>query len=668
MPHGFLIFHLNLSFSSIKAKERVNVIHQCYWPLLDLIERCGIPIGIELTGWTLNQIEQLDKSWIDVFRSMLEKKQCELIGSGWSQIIGPLVPYPVNQWNQKLGLNAYEKILNVFPKLALVNEMAFSTSMVDVYANAGYAGIIIDRDNMRLALNLEDTAIATTPTRVLGCADYSLPVLWADTILFQRLQRVVHGDISIKEYIFYVRERAQNDDSLLPIYCNDAEIFDYRPGRFETEAKVHPDGEWKRLEKIIIQLQEEIELKFLTPSDGLSLENSRKKKIVNRITSVKQPMPVKKQAKYNINRWAVAGRDNLWLNTKCHQIFRVISDKKNWNEALWRDLCELWASDLRTHITNDRWIDAIKRLTSIAESLGINEPNATVPTNYLEAVFLPNTPASPPNFSISKDEEGIYWSFITEKINLSLNFRRGLTIQSLAFKSHDFEPVLITLAQGFFNSIELGVDYYSGGMLIEVPTASIRVTDLEWVTPKIQQHEDKIVIAAQIQTKLGIIEKIITIYSKREEIQVQYCFHNFERPKGLVRVGLFTFNPDTFFLPIKIECKNGGPMLENFIVDREEINHGAAVSTLVSSTTALGATDGRLALIDANDRKIIFNWDPSLCAVSPMLKHYCLQDNYLMRLSFSLSELDDTTRTGGKLLPCCFTISVHDKEKNHVKS
>ena len=660
MPHGFLIFHLNLSFSSIKKEERLNVIRQCYWPILDLIERSGIPVGIELTGWTLNQIEQLDKSWIDVFRNLLEKKQCELIGSGWSQIIGPLVPDQINATNQKLGLHAYEKMLNVFPKLALVNEMAFSTSMVDVYAAAGYAGIIMDRDNVRLAMNLEDTSIATTPTHVLGCADYSLPVLWTDTILFQKLQRAVHGDIPIKEYIVYVRERALRDDLLLPIYCNDAEIFDYRPGRFETEARLHPDGEWMRLKKIMARLQEEIGLTFLNPSDGLSLENSRKEKIVKRISSIQQPIPVKKQAKYNINRWAVAGKDNLWINTKCHQIFRAISGKKNWNEILWRDLCELWASDLRTHITNDRWIEATERLESIAESLGINESALTVPENYL--------PVSSPNFSISKDEEGIYWSFITEKINLTLNFRRGLAIQSLAFKSHDFESVLGTLAQGFFNSIEFGVDYYSGGVLIEVPAASIRVTDLEWVAPKIQQHEDKIIIAAQIQTKLGIIEKIITIHSQREKIQVQYCFHNFERPKGLVRVGLFTFNPDNFFLPIKIECKNGGSMLENFIIDRDEINHGAAASTLVSSTTALGATDGRLALTDANNRKVIFNWDPSVCAVSPILKHYCMEDKYLMRLSFSLSELDDTTRARGKLLPCCFTISVHDKDKNHVSS
>src|SRR3990167_3954575 len=334
MSHGFLIFHLNLCFSSINVEERVKVIRKCYWPLLELIERRGIPIGIELTGWTLNQIEQLDKSWIDVFRRLLEKKQCELIGSGWSQIIGPLVPHLVNVYNQKSGLNSYKKILNVFPKLALVNEMAFSTSMVDVYANAGYAGIIMDRDNVRLAMNLDDTPIATTPTHALGCGYCSLPVLWSDTILFQRLQRAAHGEIPISEYLSYVQQRIKSDDSLLPLYCNDAEIFDYRPGRFETEARFHPEGEWKRLEKIIVRLQEEIGLKFLNPSDGLLLENSRKKKIIECMTSIQQPIPVKKQAKYNINRWAVSGRDNLWLNTKCHQVFRILSDKNERDEAL----------------------------------------------------------------------------------------------------------------------------------------------------------------------------------------------------------------------------------------------------------------------------------------------------------------------------------------------
>ena len=56
MPKGYLIFHLNLAFSSIEEDRWADVITTCYHPLLDLIEKTGIPIGIELTGWTLKQI------------------------------------------------------------------------------------------------------------------------------------------------------------------------------------------------------------------------------------------------------------------------------------------------------------------------------------------------------------------------------------------------------------------------------------------------------------------------------------------------------------------------------------------------------------------------------------------------------------------------------------
>ncbi|MDZ7771599.1 MAG: hypothetical protein U5K31_02495 [Balneolaceae bacterium] len=78
-------------------------------------------------------------------------------------IIGPLLPAPVNRHNQQLGLRAYREMLDRTPSIALVNEMAFSTSMVDIYAEAGYRGILLDRDNVRLALSLDHTPLSTTP-------------------------------------------------------------------------------------------------------------------------------------------------------------------------------------------------------------------------------------------------------------------------------------------------------------------------------------------------------------------------------------------------------------------------------------------------------------------------------------------------------------------------
>ena len=159
---GYLVFHLNLAFSSIEENERVDVIKKCYHSLLDLIEQTGIPIGIELTGWTLKQIELIDNTWVKRFKRLLSSGKCELIGSGYCQIIGPLVPFKVNEWNQRLGLDIYKEILDCKPNIILVNEMAFSSSLVDLYSNFGYKGLIMDRDNVRSALDrLNDKQIVT---------------------------------------------------------------------------------------------------------------------------------------------------------------------------------------------------------------------------------------------------------------------------------------------------------------------------------------------------------------------------------------------------------------------------------------------------------------------------------------------------------------------------
>ncbi|MDP4029396.1 MAG: hypothetical protein Q8P42_10605 [Gallionella sp.] len=655
MTQGYLIFHLNLAFSSIKAEARPEVISKCYWPLLDLAERTGIPIGIELTGWTLQQIASLDQAWLERFRRMLERRQCELIGSGWSQIIGPLVPYEVNRWNQWLGMDAYRQMLGVTPRLVLVNEMAFSTGMLDVYAEAGYEGIVMDRDNVRLALGLGHAPLAATPTHALGCGDRALPVLWSDSILFQRLQRVVHGDIPVTEYMAYVKQRAGRDHAALPIYCNDAEIFDYRPGRFTTESRLHPEGEWERFNRVCTLLQEDLGLNWLSPSEALEIQAASPSPNIRHLTSVSQPVPVKKQAKYNINRWAVTGRDDLWLNTLCHRMHQTLSPRGDAPDNDWRELCELWASDLRTHITADRWDETINRIAQAIHRLGME---------VLKPGSVKRVASNPPlcenslpeGVQIIQDEEGIFWTVKTPNVHLVLNIRRGLAIVALAFKSHRFEPVVGTLPQGYFSTIELGADFYCGGILVEVPGERSRVTDLEWVTPKIQQQGTGLLISAMIPLAHGALEKTITIDIATERVKLTYDFQQFDRPLGTVRVGIITLLPEAFSLPLAVRCVNGGKETELFPLDHE-VNHGHAASTLVSSTAAFGATNGRMMIEDAANRKLVFSWNPADCAAIPMLKHQRAGDRHLTRLSFSLCELDDTARAGGRLMPFSVELS-----------
>src|SRR5258705_5520300 len=89
--HLFAVFHLNLAFSSIEESERGAVIERCYWPLLSLAATHG-PIGIEATGYTLEEIEKHDAAWIRRFRDLIAEGKAELVCFGYALLIGPLVP------------------------------------------------------------------------------------------------------------------------------------------------------------------------------------------------------------------------------------------------------------------------------------------------------------------------------------------------------------------------------------------------------------------------------------------------------------------------------------------------------------------------------------------------------------------------------------------------
>ncbi|MFH1995819.1 MAG: glycoside hydrolase family 57, partial [Candidatus Omnitrophota bacterium] len=87
----YTIFHCNIFYSSIPEEKRKDVIRKCYWPILELAEARNVPIGVEISGCSLEVVTRLDPAWIKKFKKLLRGNACELIGSGYMQIIGPLV-------------------------------------------------------------------------------------------------------------------------------------------------------------------------------------------------------------------------------------------------------------------------------------------------------------------------------------------------------------------------------------------------------------------------------------------------------------------------------------------------------------------------------------------------------------------------------------------------
>ncbi|NQU02911.1 MAG: hypothetical protein HQ589_02030, partial [Syntrophaceae bacterium] len=143
----YTVFHLNIAYSSIEEEQRPEVIRCCYWPLLRLARKYDLPLGIEATGYTLEAIAAIDPAWVEELRHLTAEGACEFIGSGYAQIIGPLVPAEVNAANLRLGNVVYENLLGFRPDIALVNEQAYSAGLVQHYIDAGYRAIAMEWDN-----------------------------------------------------------------------------------------------------------------------------------------------------------------------------------------------------------------------------------------------------------------------------------------------------------------------------------------------------------------------------------------------------------------------------------------------------------------------------------------------------------------------------------------
>ena len=133
-----LLVHLNLNRGPLEVAERRGIVAQRYGPLLELVEREGwLRLALAASGHTLERIERLDRAWIARLRELVAARRIAFVGSGDTQLVGPLVPAAVNRWNQALGRETYQRLLGCAPRVALVDHMAWSQGRVDANHDAG---------------------------------------------------------------------------------------------------------------------------------------------------------------------------------------------------------------------------------------------------------------------------------------------------------------------------------------------------------------------------------------------------------------------------------------------------------------------------------------------------------------------------------------------------
>lgn len=616
----FALFHLNLAFSSIEEEQRAEVIARCYWPLLDLAERHG-PVGIEATGYTLEEIAARDPEWIARLKRLIERGRVELIGSGYGQIIGPLVPWRVTEANLRIGNAIYRRLLGTVPTLALVNEQAYASGLVGLYLDAGYTALLMDWDNPGAQHPQWPVETRYRPQRALGADGRSIGLLWTNTVAFQKLQRFAHGDIALDDYLAYIRAQRGPGDRVLCAYASDAEIFDFRPGRYKTEETM--DGaEWPRLAQAFAALAAEDGIPLVAPRHALTLSSAKTQPL--RLETAACPIPVKKQRKYNLSRWAVTGRDDLAINAACQRIHDGMVAAAA-DDAAWKELCYLWFSDFRTHITEKRWRAYCARLAD-AEKRWCGAHEAPVPegkgATHKATRFL--------------DIE-------TPSLAARLDRRRGLALDSVIF-SGDAQAMIGGLPHGHFDDIALQADWYTGDCVFEAP-GEHKVTDLEWCEPEVTRVRDgSIAVSAQIATAKGPIEKRLVFHAHQARIDFDLTFHWPEWGRGSLRLGHFTFLPAAFdWTRFSLITHNGGRDPETYALAGTTVDHGAPVSFLVSASQGLGMTEGWAEIGDAT-RRIRVDVDRSVAPLLGLLTHRRAGGSLFCQLALSALELDDTCK------------------------
>ena len=612
-------------YSSIQKSSRKSVIDKCYWPLLELSDK--YPLGIESSALTLDIINDIDPLWIKSLKNKLTKNKVEFIGSGYSQIIGPLVPAKVNDYNQRIGMMSYDKILGVKPKIALVNEMAFSGGIIQHYLNAGYEAIIMEWNNAKYANDEWKKEWRYFSQKAVGPNKEQIPIIWADSIAFQKFQRFAHGDYQLNDYLDYLKNNQFSSTSYFPLYSNDAEIFDYRPGRYNTESKIKGNSEWERINKLYETLSRKNWVKFILPHEVIKSSSSFKDNLL-RLETISQPIPVKKQMKYNINRWALSGMDDCKINSLCYEAYENLRLLKNKDIEDWKEVCYLWSSDFRTHITKERWKEYISRLDKFLKRL----PK----TNKQHKYNLNDSH----NFT-KKDGSTTYINIENDKIVLRLNKKKGLSINALTFKNISDKPILCSLEHGFYDDITLAADFYSGHSVIERP-GKHKIADLDYVEPEFLSLNG----LSHIQSKIDMKKISFNTYYKffNEGIIIGKKIESRSNEKLLVRPFNFTLNPlvwdrDSLF----IEVHNGGFSKEIFFLKGMDVAHSEIYSSLISSCNVFGFTEREIVIGDKK-MKLQFSLLNSNGALLPSIIYKEIDNMFFLRLYFSAQEIDETLK------------------------
>ena len=570
---------------------------------------------------------------------MIQLKRCEFIGSGYSQIIAPSVPYEINNKNLVYGNEIYKKFLNYRPQIALINEQAFSNSLIRIYKKFFKAIIIDHLNHPYFESDNQEPQILTDD------CNNKIPVIWSNSISFQRFQRYIFGDIKIEDYLEYFNNYKKN---FFCIYSSDVEIFDFRPKGPKSERPLF-HGEWIKIRNLFEYLSHNKKVNFIFLKDILKQVNYNK--VVN-VTSISSPTIVKKQKKYNINRWLIAGKNNLELNTLCFNAFNSIKNKKNSKKKLIK-LCELWGSDFRTFSTPTKINYFYRNIKKLINFKKIKNENSFFDIRRI----LKKKPKS-----LVENEN--YISLNNKVYSIKMNKKKGLTIDSFFDHSIGKKKLFGTIRQGFLQKTLFENDLFSTHFTILDKLTLKRYSGLHNNKIKIYSFKNQISLrSSQRINKKCICNKEIILNTKKSELILNYKITNLS--SIYTRLNFITLDPNSFDMDSFFVISNLGDKIpEVFHLINEKFNHGSFVEnvgSLVTSNNSIPSSNGNIILGD-NEKEIHFRIDQNLSSLVPLIEFQKRKKSFLFRIYFSAKESDEIRSEGYiKQLRASIKININKK-------
>ena len=368
----FTIFHANLAFSSIPSCHYDWILDNCYWPLLDLVKAKKIKTGLEFSGQTLEILSKLDPSIINEIKELTNSELLEPVCGAQYQSIGPLMPAEDNVYNYQQGRETFRMLLQQDARILYLPEQTISKGLLDLIGKSGYETVFVEWNNIvRFGASEINRKLLYLSPELASLNGVKLNVLWNHSVLFQKVQRYIFGEIEIEDVLSYLKLESAGKKGMLCFYGSDLEVFGYFPGNTIHFDKKMSCMRWERYRGLIDAVAEKYD--FILPSSG-----ARKNRIEASVDlgSAAFPILCKKQPKYNPVRWGVCGRGAYQLNKACYSMSETIQILSKSNsissqeeKELRRQLAPCWASDYRTFTSEDKWLDANANLHHAMEKI-----------------------------------------------------------------------------------------------------------------------------------------------------------------------------------------------------------------------------------------------------------------------------------------------------------